>query len=162
MFRSRIGIGRITVPTSEDGSKPDAVFQHFFDGLGCLHKFMFSNGQVRYISRHTSDGILKRAKEQGYVTSHMFGANANTPLFLAQDPCSALLGAQVSNIQWSYTSYDSDLPADLGISNPSSCRRVICLQMLPTYLSLREEATTCRPMTTLSVQAHPRIASMKR
>lgn len=135
MFRSRIGIGRVTVPTSEDGSKPDAVFQHFFDGLGCLHKFMFSNGQVRYISRHTSDGILKRAKEQGYVTSHMFGANANTPLFLAQDPCSALLGAQVSNIQWSHTSYDSDLPADLGQlairlhaegSSASRCCQRIC------------------------------------
>jgi hypothetical protein len=42
-----VGAGKFTIPTSEDGSKPNAVLQHFFDGLGILHKFTMSNGQVR-------------------------------------------------------------------------------------------------------------------
>lgn len=93
-------MGRFTVPLSEDGSKPNAVLQHFFDGLGILHKFRMTHGEVFYTSRHTSDGILKKAKKNGYLTTSMFGINANTPLKHAQDPCSALLGAQVSCIQF--------------------------------------------------------------
>ncbi|KAF3399574.1 Retinoid isomerohydrolase [Talaromyces pinophilus] len=92
----RIGAGRFTVPLSEDNSKPNAVLQHFFDGLGILHKFTMSNGQVRYSSRHTAEGIVRRAQKEGFVSTTMFGINANTPLKLAQDPCSALLGAQQS------------------------------------------------------------------
>ncbi|KAL6416054.1 retinal pigment epithelial membrane family protein [Ilyonectria robusta] len=92
----RVGMGRFTVPLSEDGSKPNAVLQHFFDGLGILHKFRMTGGEVFYTSRHTSDGILKKAKKNGYLTTSMFGINANTPLKHAQDPCSALLGAQQS------------------------------------------------------------------
>lgn len=61
-----------------------------------LHKFTFENGQVRYISKHTAEGVLRRAKRDGYLSVTMFGLNANTPLKDAQDPCSALLGAQVS------------------------------------------------------------------
>jgi carotenoid cleavage dioxygenase-like enzyme len=91
-------MGRFTVPLSEDGSKPNAVLQHFFDGLGILHKFRMTNGEVFYTSRHTSDGVVREAKKNGYVTTSMFGMNANTPLRDAQDPCSALLGAQVRYI----------------------------------------------------------------
>lgn len=61
-----------------------------------LHKFTFENGQVRYISRHTAEGVIRRAKKDGFLSVTMFGLNANTPLKDAQDPCSALLGAQVS------------------------------------------------------------------
>ncbi|OCL03981.1 hypothetical protein AOQ84DRAFT_400350 [Glonium stellatum] len=90
----RIGAGKFVVPLSEDGSKSPAVLQHFFDGLGVLHKFSFSNGEVRYSSRHTAEGVIRKAKKDGYVSTIMFGMNANTPLKDAQDPCSALLGAQ--------------------------------------------------------------------
>jgi hypothetical protein len=51
---------------------------------------------VRYISRHTAEGVIRRAKKDGFLSVTMFGLNANTPLKDAQDPCSALLGAQVS------------------------------------------------------------------
>ena len=51
---------------------------------------------MRYISKHTAEGVLRRAKRDGYLSVTMFGLNANTPLKDAQDPCSALLGAQVS------------------------------------------------------------------
>lgn len=91
-----VGAGRFTVPLSEDGSKPNAVLQHFFDGLGMLHKFRMSRGEVHYTSRHTAEGVVRRAKRDGYVSTIMFGQNANTPLKAAQDPCSALLGAQQS------------------------------------------------------------------
>ncbi|KAF7517656.1 hypothetical protein G7054_g13739 [Neopestalotiopsis clavispora] len=92
----RIGAGRFTIPLSEDGSKPNAVLQHFFDGLGILHKFRIENGRVHYSSRHTAEGVVRRAKKDGYLSTSMFGLNANTPLKEAQDPCSALLGAQQS------------------------------------------------------------------
>ncbi|KAH7304642.1 carotenoid oxygenase [Rhexocercosporidium sp. MPI-PUGE-AT-0058] len=92
----RIGAGKFVVPLSEDGSKPPAILQHFFDGLGILHKFIFENGKVRYISRHTAEGVIRRAKKEGFLSVTMFGLNANTPLQDAQDPCSALLGAQQS------------------------------------------------------------------
>ncbi|VUC25874.1 unnamed protein product [Clonostachys rosea] len=92
----RSGTGRWTVPLSEDGSKPNAVFQHFFDGLNMLHKFRMIDGQVFYTSRYTTEGIVRNAKKNGFVTSTMFGLNANIPLKDAQDPCSALLGAQQS------------------------------------------------------------------
>lgn len=94
------------IPTSEDGSTPNAVVQHFFDGLAILHKFRFVGGEVFYRSRHTAEGVVARAKKDGYLGMTMFGKNANTPLFGlrgetplkdAQDPCSALLGAQVRN-----------------------------------------------------------------
>lgn len=91
-----MGSGRFTVPLSEDGSKPNAVLQHFFDGLAILHKFRMSNGQVYYSSRHTAEGVVRKAARDGFLTTTMFGLNANTPLIDAQDPCSALLGAQVS------------------------------------------------------------------
>ncbi|KAL3475742.1 carotenoid oxygenase [Aspergillus californicus] len=91
----RVGMGRFTVPLSEDGSKPNAVLQHFFDGLGMLHKFRISAGEVFYTSRHTADGVVRKAKKNGYLSTSMFGLNANTPLKNAQDPCSALLGAQI-------------------------------------------------------------------
>ncbi|KAN0119154.1 Carotenoid oxygenase [Hyaloscypha variabilis] len=92
----RTGAGKFVIPLSEDGSKPPAILQHFFDGLGILHKFTFENGQVRYISRHTAEGVIRRAKKDGFLSVTMFGLNANTPLKDAQDPCSALLGAQQS------------------------------------------------------------------
>ncbi|KAH6692236.1 carotenoid oxygenase [Plectosphaerella plurivora] len=92
----RIGAGRFTIPLSEDGSKPNAVLQHFFDGLGMLHKFRMSNCEVHYTSRYTAEGVVRKAKKNGYVSTIMFGLNANTPLKAAQDPCSALLGAQQS------------------------------------------------------------------
>ncbi|KAI1839906.1 hypothetical protein JX265_005748 [Neoarthrinium moseri] len=92
----RIGAGRFTIPLSEDGSKPNAILQHFFDGLGILHKFRMSNGQVHYSSRHTAEGVARKAKKNGFVQTTMFGPNANTPLKDAQDPCSALFGAQQS------------------------------------------------------------------
>lgn len=91
-----IGAGKFVVPLSEDDSKPLAILQHFFDGLGMLHKFSFENGQVRYVSRYTAEGVVRRAKKEGFLSVPMFGLNANTPLKDAQDPCSALLGAQVS------------------------------------------------------------------
>ncbi|KIX09239.1 uncharacterized protein Z518_00318 [Rhinocladiella mackenziei CBS 650.93] len=89
----RIGAGRFTIPLSEDGSKPNAVLQHFFDGLAILHKFRMHKGSVYYMSRHTAEGVVRRAKKNGYVETVMFGVNANTPLKDAQDPCSALLGS---------------------------------------------------------------------
>ncbi|EMR65016.1 putative lignostilbene- -dioxygenase protein [Eutypa lata UCREL1] len=88
--------GRFVVPLSEDGSRPNAVLQHFFDGLGMLHKFRMTGGRVYYSSRHTAEGVVRNAKKNGYVSTLMFGLNANTPLKDAQDPCSALLGAQQS------------------------------------------------------------------
>lgn len=72
--------------------------QHFFDGLGMLHKFRMTGGRVYYSSRHTAEGVVRNAKKNGYVSTLMFGLNANTPLKDAQDPCSALLGAQVCRI----------------------------------------------------------------
>lgn len=61
-----------------------------------LHKFRMSNGQVYYASRYTHDGMVRNAKKKGYLSSITFGLNPNTPLIEAQDPCSALLGGQVS------------------------------------------------------------------
>jgi hypothetical protein len=90
-----VGAGRFTVPLSEDGSKPNAVLQHFFDGLAMLHKFRMANGKVYYTSRHTAEGVVRNAKRNGHLSSYTFGLNPNTPLRDAQDPCSALLGAQV-------------------------------------------------------------------
>lgn len=88
----RVGVGRYTVPLSEDGSKPAAILQHFFDGLGMLHKFDISNGKVRYNSRYTAEGIVRRAKKNGLLTNlMMFGPNANGPVRDTQDPCQALL-----------------------------------------------------------------------
>jgi torulene dioxygenase len=92
----RVGAGKFVIPLSEDGSKPPAILQHFFDGLGMLHKFIFENGKVRYISHYTAEGVIRRAKKEGFLSVTMFGLNANTPLQDAQDPCSALLGAQQS------------------------------------------------------------------
>ncbi|KAH9232789.1 hypothetical protein K456DRAFT_1726070 [Colletotrichum gloeosporioides 23] len=92
----RIGPGRFTVPLSEDGSKPRAIIQHFFDGLGMLHKFRMLDGNVHYTSRYTSEGVVRRAKRDGYLSTNVFGLNPNTPLKYTQDPCSALLGAQQS------------------------------------------------------------------
>ena len=92
---NRIGAGKFVIPLSEDGSKPPAILQHFFDGLGMLHKFDFDNGQVTYSSRHTAEGVVRRALKDGFLSTPMFGLNANTPLIEAQDPCSALLGAKV-------------------------------------------------------------------
>ncbi|PVH68842.1 hypothetical protein DL98DRAFT_661982 [Cadophora sp. DSE1049] len=92
----RSGAGKFVIPLSEDDSKPPAILQHFFDGLAILHRFTFENGRVRYISRHTAEGIIRRAKKDGFLSVTMFGLNANTPLKEAQDPCSALLGAQQS------------------------------------------------------------------
>jgi len=54
------------------------------------------NGEVRYSSRHTHKGMLRKALKDGYISTTMFGVNANTPMLQAQDPCSQLLGAKVS------------------------------------------------------------------
>ncbi|PIB01274.1 Carotenoid cleavage dioxygenase 8 B, chloroplastic [Cercospora beticola] len=94
IFKQRVGAGRFTVPISEDESKPKVVIQHLFDGLGIVHKFRIINGQVYYMSRYNHEGILRRAKKDGYLGSSFMGPNPNTPLFQAQDPCSALLGPQ--------------------------------------------------------------------
>lgn len=63
-----------------------------------LHKFRMTGSRVYYSSRHTAEGVERNAKKNGYSSSMMFGLNANTPLKDAQDPCSALLGAQVCRI----------------------------------------------------------------
>ncbi|KAJ5805701.1 uncharacterized protein N7503_003303 [Penicillium pulvis] len=91
----RVGGSKFVVPLSEDGSKPAAVLQHFFDGLGSLHRFRFADGQVHYTSRSNTDGVARNAKRDGIVRTHMFGPNANTPLRDAQDPCSKLLGESI-------------------------------------------------------------------
>jgi torulene dioxygenase len=91
-----MGVGRFVVPLSEDGSKPNAVLQHWFDGLAMLHKFRMEDGRVYYTSRYTAEGVVKKAKKNGFLQTLMGGLNANTPLKDAQDPCSALLGAQQS------------------------------------------------------------------
>jgi hypothetical protein len=96
--KHRVGVGRFTVPTSEDDSTPRVVIQHLFDGLGLLHKFRMVDGRVYYMSRYTHNGIVRRAMKDGYVTNSWMGPNPNTPLFEAQDPCSKLLGARVSGI----------------------------------------------------------------
>ncbi|KAI1338569.1 carotenoid oxygenase [Xylariaceae sp. FL0016] len=92
----RVGLGKTVVPTSEDGSKPNAVLQHFFDALGYIHRFRFSDGKVRYMCRSNTEGVERKAKKNGFIQTHMFGPNANTPLIEAQDPCSALLRKQQS------------------------------------------------------------------
>lgn len=61
-----------------------------------LHKFRMDKGEVHYSSRHTAEGVVRRAKKKGYVETTMFGPNANAPLLATQDPCSKLLGAQQS------------------------------------------------------------------
>ena len=94
----RVGVGRFTVPTSEDDSTPRVIIQHLFDGLALLHKFRMTDGRVYYMSRYTSNGITNQAKKDGYVKNSWVGPNPNTPLFEAQDPCSKLLGARVSLI----------------------------------------------------------------
>jgi torulene dioxygenase len=86
--------GSWTIPLSEDGSKPSAQLQHFFDGLGVLHKFEFNDGEVKYISRSTADGLIRKAKEQGFLKALVFGLNPNTALEDAQDPCWAKFGKQ--------------------------------------------------------------------
>ncbi|CAK7198349.1 hypothetical protein SEUCBS139899_001010 [Sporothrix eucalyptigena] len=90
----RMGAGRYTIPLSEDGSKPNAVLQHFFDGLAMLHKFRMDHGSVYYTSKHTAEGVVRRAQKKGFVETSFFGVNPNTPLKEAQDPCSSLLGTQ--------------------------------------------------------------------
>ena len=94
----RVGVGRFTVPTSEDDSTPRVIIQHLFDGLALLHKFRMTDGRVYYMSRYTSNGITRAAQRDGYVKNSWVGPNPNTPLFEAQDPCSKLLGARVSLI----------------------------------------------------------------
>lgn len=91
-----MGVGRFVVPLSEDGSKPNAVLQHWFDGMAMLHKFRMEDGRVYYTSRNTAEGVVRKAKKNGFLQTLMGGLNANTPLKDAQDPCSALLGAQQS------------------------------------------------------------------
>ncbi|CCT63302.1 uncharacterized protein FFUJ_00065 [Fusarium fujikuroi IMI 58289] len=92
----RMGVGRYVIPLSEDGSKPNAVSQHWFDGLAMLHKFRMEDGRVYYNSRYTAEGVVRKAKKNGFLQTLTAGLNANTPLKDAQDPCSALLGAQQS------------------------------------------------------------------
>jgi torulene dioxygenase len=79
-----IGAGRFVILTSEDGSKPPAILQHFFDGLAILHRFRFVDGEVFYSSRHTAEGIVEKSKKDGYLTTSMFGLNPNTALKDAQ------------------------------------------------------------------------------
>ncbi|CDK26258.1 unnamed protein product [Kuraishia capsulata CBS 1993] len=91
----RTGGGRYTIPLSEDGSKPPAIMQHFFDVLGMLHKFDISNGKIRYNSRHIAEGVVRKAKKEGRVVNTLsFGSDPNTLLTETQDPCQALLGKQ--------------------------------------------------------------------
>lgn len=71
------------------------MLQHFLHGLGMLHKFRMQGGEVSYTNRYTTEGVVRKAKKIGYLATIMFGLNSNTPLKAAQDPCSALLGAQV-------------------------------------------------------------------
>ena len=73
--------------------------QHWFDGLGMLHKFNIEGGDIRYNSRYTSAGIARKAKGDGLVRTVFFGLNANEPLKTMQDPCSALLGSSQSLFQ---------------------------------------------------------------
>ncbi|KAH9882973.1 hypothetical protein J1614_000339 [Plenodomus biglobosus] len=108
----RVGVGRFTIPTSEDDSTPRVRFQHLFDGLALLHKFRLVDGKVYYMSRYTHNGVVRRAKKDGYVTSTFMGPNPNTPLIEAQDPCSALLGAR----QTLYLPNDHSAPDDVNIN----------------------------------------------
>ncbi|VUC31314.1 unnamed protein product [Clonostachys rosea] len=93
-----------SVPLSEDGSKPDAQLQHFFDGLNVLHKFEFVGGKVTYQSRSTADGVIQKAKKSGFLHTLIFGLNPNTALRDAQDPCWARLGSQASIRAAAFTS----------------------------------------------------------
>lgn len=87
----RVGSGRYTIPLNEDGTKT-ARLQHFFDALGMLHKFDIANGKVRYNSRYTTEGLVRRAKKVGLMSNlMMFGPNANGPLLETMDPCQALM-----------------------------------------------------------------------
>ncbi|KAI1628316.1 carotenoid oxygenase [Exophiala viscosa] len=63
----RVGNYKYTIPLAEDGSKPNAVLQHFFDGLGSLHRFRFANGEVHYNSNSNTEGVLRNAKRDGIV-----------------------------------------------------------------------------------------------
>ena len=92
-FVDRVGVGQFIIPTSEDGSRPNAVMQHWFDGLGMLHKFHIDGGKIYYSSRYTSAGVARKAKADGFINMPLFGLNANEPLMTAQDPCSARFGA---------------------------------------------------------------------
>ncbi|CUM49439.1 uncharacterized protein AC631_05790 [Debaryomyces fabryi] len=93
----RVGTGRYSVPLSDDDSKPRAVLQHFFDALGMLHKFDIANGKVKYNSRYTTEGVVRKAKKNGRLKNIMcFGVDPNTPLKGFQDPCQALLRQQQS------------------------------------------------------------------
>ena len=66
--------------------------QHWFDGLGMLHKFHIDGGNIYYSSRYTSAGVARKAQTNGFVSMPLFGLNANEPLMTAQDPCSARFG----------------------------------------------------------------------
>ncbi|KAI4931419.1 hypothetical protein J4E85_004012 [Alternaria conjuncta] len=107
----RVGVGRFTVPTSEDDSTPRVIIQHLFDGLALLHKFRMTDGRVYYMSRYTSNGITRAAQRDGYVKNSWVGPNPNTPLFEAQDPCSKLLGAR----QTVFLPHDSIEPDALNV-----------------------------------------------
>lgn len=63
------------------------------------------DGNVYYTSRYTSEGVVRRAKRDGYLSTNVFGLNPNTPLKYTQDPCSALLGAQVSRVVFSQVTH---------------------------------------------------------
>lgn len=72
--------------------EPPAILQHFFDGPGMLHKVDIANRKVRYNSRYTTEGLVRKAKKDGLLTNlMMFGVNANGKLRDTQDPCQALL-----------------------------------------------------------------------
>ncbi|KAF4503542.1 retinal pigment epithelial membrane family [Fusarium agapanthi] len=86
VLRSK-GVGRFVVPLSQDGSKPNVVVKHWFDGLAMLHKFRMEDDRVHYTSRYTTEDVVKKAKENGFLQSLMAGLNANTPLKDAQDLC---------------------------------------------------------------------------
>lgn len=103
------------MPLSEDGSKPPARLQHFFDGLATIHKFDIDSSSVKYTSKHTANGIVEAAKKNGYLATGMFGKNANTPLLESNDPCSRLLGARVScsaSVLSAYVSYVGETDLD--------------------------------------------------
>ncbi|VUC38110.1 unnamed protein product [Clonostachys rosea] len=108
----RMGMGPYTVPLSTDGSKPNALLQHWFDGLATLHKFEFSGGQVIYRSRYTAEGVMKKAREDGYLSTMTFGLNPNTPLKESGDPCWAKLG----NLQSVFYAGNHPGPDDLSVS----------------------------------------------
>lgn len=125
-----------------------------------LHKFRMAESRIYYTSRYTSEGVVRRAKKDGYLSTSVFGLNPNTPLKDAQDPCSALLGAQVSvpfpvaSVSVTYTDMESSNLCTFPLVTSAPTRSVSML-----YLG---EACICRQTTTRTPKARLRQIQQER